>query len=79
MWTDHPTSDEALAARLQATDVLVLFRERTQIQAPLLALLPPGRLRLVSLRSAYAHVDVRVRARSSSNGGSSKPALKPKT
>src|SRR6185436_16363467 len=37
-------------------EVLVLIRERTKIQAPLLARLP--RLRIISQRSVYPHIDV---------------------
>src|SRR4029079_14892968 len=44
------------AARLQPFDVLVLIRERTAIRAPLLERLP--RLRLISQRSVYPHIDV---------------------
>ena len=47
---------DALAERLQDTEVLVLFRERTQIRAPLLERLP--KLRLISQRSVYPHIDV---------------------
>jgi len=57
VWTDHVQEIDALAARLQDTDVLVLFRERTQITAALLDRLP--RLKLISQRSVYPHVDVR--------------------
>jgi D-3-phosphoglycerate dehydrogenase len=46
----------SLAERLQDTEVLVLIRERTRIQAPLLARLP--KLRLISQRSVYPHIDI---------------------
>ena len=36
--------------------MLVLFRERTQIRAPLLERLP--KLRLISQRSVYPHIDI---------------------
>jgi D-3-phosphoglycerate dehydrogenase / 2-oxoglutarate reductase len=56
IWTDHLQDTDALAARLSDTEALVLIRERTQIRAPLLERLP--RLRLISQRSVYPHVDV---------------------
>src|SRR5262249_45131335 len=40
----------------EETEVLVLIRERTKIQAPLLARLPT--LRLISQRSVYPHIDI---------------------
>ena len=56
IWTDHVQDTDVLADRLAGTDVLVLIRERTQIREPLLGLLP--RLRLISQRSVYPHIDV---------------------
>ncbi len=56
VWTDHEPDPQALAARLAEAEALVLFRERTQITADLLSRLP--RLRLISQRSVYPHVDV---------------------
>jgi D-3-phosphoglycerate dehydrogenase len=56
VFTDHVTEDDALAARLAEADALVLIRERTAIRAPLLERLP--RLRLISQRSVYPHIDV---------------------
>jgi D-3-phosphoglycerate dehydrogenase len=56
VWTDHEGDEDRLAERLAATEALVLIRERTAIRAPLLERLPA--LRLISLRSAYPHVDV---------------------
>jgi D-3-phosphoglycerate dehydrogenase len=56
VWTDHVQETDALAERLKDTDVLVLIRERTKIQAPLLDRL--DRLRLISQRSVYPHIDV---------------------
>jgi D-3-phosphoglycerate dehydrogenase len=56
VWNDHVQDVTALAQRLHDTDVLVLFRERTQIREPLLERLP--RLKLISQRSVYPHVDV---------------------
>jgi D-3-phosphoglycerate dehydrogenase len=56
VWNDHVQDDEALSQRLHDTEALVLIRERTQIRAPLLARLP--KLRLISQRSVYPHIDV---------------------
>lgn len=56
VWNDHVQDTDMLAARLAEAEVLVLFRERTKIQAPLLARLP--KLRLISQRSVYPHIDI---------------------
>ena len=56
IWNDHVQDTDKLAARLHDTDALVLIRERTQIRASLLDRLP--RLRLISQRSVYPHIDV---------------------
>jgi D-3-phosphoglycerate dehydrogenase len=56
IWTDHVGDVDALAERLRDTEVLVLIRERTEIRAPLLDRLP--KLRLISQRSVYPHIDV---------------------
>ncbi len=56
VWTDHAQDTDALAARLKDADVLVLFRERTKIGAALLERLP--RLKLISQRSVYPHIDI---------------------
>src|SRR6476659_8376251 len=56
IWNDHVEDVDVLAERLEDTDVLVLIRERTRIQAPLLERLP--RLRLISQRSVYPHIDI---------------------
>jgi D-3-phosphoglycerate dehydrogenase len=56
IWNDHVQDVDALADRLRDTEALVLIRERTQIRAPLLERL--GRLRLISQRSVYPHIDV---------------------
>ncbi len=56
IWNDHVQDTEALAARLQDTECLVLIRERTKIQADLLERLP--RLKLISQRSVYPHIDI---------------------
>ncbi len=56
IWNDHLQEVDALAARLAETEALVLIRERTKIRTPLLARLP--RLKLISQRSVYPHIDV---------------------
>jgi len=56
IWNDHVDDVEVLAERLQDSEVVVLIRERTKIQAPLLARLP--KLRLISQRSVYPHIDI---------------------
>ena len=56
VWNDHVQDTEALAARLKDAECLVLIRERTKIQADLLERLP--RLKLISQRSVYPHIDV---------------------
>lgn len=56
IWNDHVQDVDALAARLADTEALVLIRERTQIRAPLLEKLP--KLRLISQRSVYPHIDL---------------------
>jgi len=56
IWTDHVQKTGALAERLKDTEVLVLIRERTEIRAPLLERL--DKLRLISQRSVYPHIDI---------------------
>ena len=56
IWNDHVQDVETLAERLPETEALVLIRERTEIRAPLLHRL--DRLRLISQRSVYPHIDV---------------------
>jgi len=56
VWTDHLQDTGLLAERLKDTEALVLIRERTQVRAPLLERLP--KLRLISQRSVYPHIDV---------------------
>jgi D-3-phosphoglycerate dehydrogenase len=56
VWNDHVQDTDALAARLADTEALVLIRERTEIRAPLLRRLP--KLKLISQRSVYPHIDV---------------------
>ena len=56
IWTDHTDDLDELATRLHDTEALVLIRERTKIAGALLERLP--RLRLISQRSAYPHIDI---------------------
>ena len=56
IWNDHVQEIDALTERLKDTEALVLIRERTQIRAPLIERLP--KLRLISQRSVYPHIDV---------------------
>jgi len=56
VWNDHVQDVHTLSQRLRDTEVLVLFRERTKIQTPLLERLP--KLRLISQRSVYPHIDI---------------------
>ncbi len=56
IWNDHVQDTDALAERLKDTEALVLIRERTNIRAPLLERLP--KLRLISQRSVYPHIDI---------------------
>ncbi len=56
IWNDHVQETDALAKRLEDTEVLVLIRERTQIHSPLLQRLP--KLKMISQRSVYPHIDV---------------------
>jgi D-3-phosphoglycerate dehydrogenase len=56
IWKDHVQDTDTLAERLKDTEVLVLIRERTKIQAPLLARLP--KLKLISQRSVFPHIDI---------------------
>jgi D-3-phosphoglycerate dehydrogenase len=56
IWNDHVQDVDALAERLKDAEALVLIRERTKIRAPLLDRLP--RLRLISQRSVWPHIDI---------------------
>jgi len=56
VWNDHQQDTERLAERLKDTEALVLIRERTKIRAPLLEKLP--KLKLISQRSVYPHIDI---------------------
>lgn len=55
IWNDHLQDTDPLADRLRDTEVLVLIRERTRIQADLVEKLP--KLRLISQRSVFPHID----------------------
>jgi D-3-phosphoglycerate dehydrogenase len=56
IWNDHVQDLDVLARRLADTEALVLIRERTQVRAPLIERLP--KLRLISQRSVYPHIDI---------------------
>ncbi|MGZ8155278.1 MAG: D-2-hydroxyacid dehydrogenase family protein [Burkholderiales bacterium] len=56
IWNDHTKDTDVLAERLKDTEALVLIRERTPIRAPLIERLP--KLKIVSQRSVYPHIDV---------------------
>ena len=56
VWNDHTKDVDTLAARLQDTEALVLIRERTPIRAPLLERL--HKLKIISQRSVYPHIDI---------------------
>jgi D-3-phosphoglycerate dehydrogenase / 2-oxoglutarate reductase len=57
IWNDHIQDTDALAGRLKDTEALVLIRERTKIRADLIARLP--KLKLISQRSVFPHIDVK--------------------
>ncbi len=56
VWNDHIDDIHILAERLAEAEVLVLFRERTKITRELIEKLP--KLKLISQRSVYPHIDV---------------------
>jgi D-3-phosphoglycerate dehydrogenase len=56
IWNDHTQDVDQLAQRLADVDALVLIRERTKITAALLERLP--RLKLISQRSVFPHIDI---------------------
>ena len=56
IWNDHAQDVDVLVERLKKAEALVLIRERTKIQAPLLERLP--KLKLISQRSVYPHIDI---------------------
>ena len=56
IFRDHVEDVDTLVERLHDQEALVLIRERTPVRAPLVARL--DRLRLISQRSAFPHIDV---------------------
>ncbi len=56
VWNDHVQDTDILAERLKDAEALVLIRERTRIEAALVERLP--KLRLISQRGVYPHIDV---------------------
>jgi D-3-phosphoglycerate dehydrogenase len=56
VFNDHVDDVNVLSERLKDAEVLVLIRERTKLTEPLLARLP--KLRLISQRSVYPHIDI---------------------
>jgi D-3-phosphoglycerate dehydrogenase len=56
VWNDHTKDVDILAERLKDAEALGLIRERTPIPAPLIERLP--KLKLISQRSVYPHIDV---------------------
>jgi D-3-phosphoglycerate dehydrogenase len=56
VWNDRAQDVETLAQRLRDTEILVLIRERTKIGAALLERL--DKLKLISQRSVYPHIDI---------------------
>jgi D-3-phosphoglycerate dehydrogenase len=56
IWNDHVQDTDVLENRLRDTEALVLIRERTAIRATLIERLP--KLRLISQRSVYPHIDI---------------------
>jgi D-3-phosphoglycerate dehydrogenase len=56
IWNDHVQDIDTLARRLKDTEALVLIRERTKIPAALLDRL--DKLKLISQRSVYPHIDI---------------------
>ncbi|WP_447918027.1 D-2-hydroxyacid dehydrogenase family protein [Achromobacter aegrifaciens] len=56
VWTDHAQDAGVLAERLADAEALVLIRERTTIRRELIEKLP--KLRLISQRSVYPHIDI---------------------
>jgi D-3-phosphoglycerate dehydrogenase / 2-oxoglutarate reductase len=56
IWNEHTKDVDVLAERLKDTEALVLIRERTPIRAPLIERLT--KLKLISQRSVYPHIDI---------------------
>lgn len=75
VWNDHTKDIDVLAERLKHTEALVLIRERTPIPAALVSRLP--RLKLVSLRGVYPHVDIKACAARGITVCSSSPPDRP--
>ena len=63
IWNDHEPNPNALARRVSDAECLVLFREHTKIRSQLLDQLP--KLRLISQRSVYPHIDIEACTRNS--------------
>lgn len=61
IWRDHTKDIGELAHRLRDTEALALIRERTPVTEALVRRLP--RLKLISMRGPYPHVDVAACAR----------------
>jgi D-3-phosphoglycerate dehydrogenase len=75
IWNNHVQDVNALAERLKETEALVLIRERTEILAPLLDRLK--KLKLISQRSVYPHIDINACTRNGVVVCSSQPADSP--
>jgi D-3-phosphoglycerate dehydrogenase len=56
IFNDHTKDVDTLAERLKDTEVLVLIRERTPVRRALIERLP--KLKLISQRSVFPHIDV---------------------
>ena len=56
IWNDHVQDVDKLGERLKDTEALVLIRERTKIRSALIERLP--KLKLISQRSVYPHIDI---------------------
>lgn len=56
VWNDHLQDPRALADRLRETEALALIRERTRIEAAMLDRL--DKLKLISQRGTYPHIDL---------------------
>jgi D-3-phosphoglycerate dehydrogenase / 2-oxoglutarate reductase len=56
VWNDQTADPDVLADRLKDTEILVLLRERTAIRAPLIERL--RKLKLISQRNVYPHIDI---------------------
>jgi D-3-phosphoglycerate dehydrogenase len=56
IWNDHVQDTDALVERLKDTEILALIRERTKIPVELVKRLP--RLKLISQRGSYPHIDI---------------------